>query len=248
MLNALIIDDEIAGAEALKKDLAMYCPDVKVLGIAHSADEAERKIKALSPSIVFLDVEMPHASGFDLLARFAEINFEVIFVTAYNDYALKAIKYNALDYLLKPVDPDELIAAVKKCETKLSKETKVHISKETLLSAIAQLQRSPKLPVSTQDGILYLDTDTIIRFEGNANYTDIHLLGGKKLMSSKTLKDFETVLSGQQFFRVHKGHLINLKYVAKYIKGEGGYVNMTDGASLEVSRQKKQELLSLLSL
>lgn len=247
MLTALIVDDEDAGAKALKKDLAMYCPDIRVMDIANSADEAEKKIKLLSPAIVFLDVEMPHASGFDLLARFNEIKFEVIFVTAYNEYALKAIKYNALDYLLKPVDADELMAAVKKCENKLAKGHNEQLTKETMLMAIAQLQRTPKLPVATQEGILYLDLDNIIRFEGNANYTDIHISGGKKIMSSKTLKDFEGLVEGQRFFRIHKAHLVNLKYATKYIKGEGGYLTMTDGSTLEVSRQKKQELLALLA-
>ena len=247
MPGAIIVDDEVSGVETLKKDLAKYCPEITVLGVAHSADEAEEKIKSLKPGLVFLDVEMPYASGFDLLARFKEINFEVIFTTAYNEYAIKAIKNNALDYLLKPIHPDELVAAVKKYMTKSAKEPKVEIKMENLVAAIAQLQKVQKLPVPTVDGVMYIDTTEITRLEGSHNYTNIHLVGGKKILSSKTLKDYEQLLAAQNFFRVHKTHLINLNHTVKYLKGEGGYVLMTDGASVEVSRQKKQELLSLLS-
>ena len=247
MPGAIIVDDEASGVETLKKDLAKYCPEITIMGVAHSADEAEEKIKSLKPGLVFLDVEMPYASGFDLLARFKEINFEVIFTTAYNEYAIKAIKNNALDYLLKPIHPDELVAAVKKYLTKSAKEPKVEIKIENLVAAMAQLQKVQKLPVPTVDGVLYIDTTEITRLEGSHNYTNIHLVGGKKILSSKTLKDYEQLLTAQNFFRVHKTHLINLNHTVKYLKGEGGYVLMTDGASVEVSRQKKQELLSLLS-
>src|SRR5581483_11414731 len=125
MINALIVDDEVSGVETLKKDIAAYCPEITVVGVAHSADEAEAKIKSLKPGLLFLDVEMPYVSGFELLSRFKEINFEVIFTTAYNEYAIKAIKNNALDYLLKPVHPDELVAAVKKYIAKTAKQPKV---------------------------------------------------------------------------------------------------------------------------
>src|ERR1700739_1127527 len=122
MLNAIIIDDEVSGAEALRKDIIAYCPEIKVTALAHTVDEAETKIRMQNPDLIFLDIEMPYANGFDLLKRFNEINFEVIFTTAYNEYALKAIKHNALDYLLKPIDHEELIVAVKKCTNKFSKK------------------------------------------------------------------------------------------------------------------------------
>jgi len=247
MLNAIIIDDEVAAAGALSKLLAKYCPDVKVLDIAHSADDGEKKINALNPDLVFLDVEMPHAGGFDLLRRFTDIKFNVIFTTAYSEYALKAIKHNALDYLLKPIDSDELIAAVKKCEEKQSKGQNDYVKVENLIAALTQANKVHKLPVPTTEEILYIDLDNIIRFEADSNYTIINLKGGKKMTSSKTLKEYEVMLVGQPFFRVHKTHIINLSQITKYIKGDGGFVVMTDGATIEVSRQKKAELLTMMA-
>ncbi|MGP8217338.1 MAG: LytR/AlgR family response regulator transcription factor [Bacteroidia bacterium] len=247
MLNAIIVDDEVSAAGSLNILLGKYCPGVKVLGIANSADQAETMINTLSPNLVFLDVEMPHADGFQLLARFKQISFDVIFTTAYNEYALKAIKHNALDYLLKPIDKDELIAAVKKCEEKKARGQVDYIKVENLLSSLAMGHKLQKLPVPTLEEILYVDMDNIIRFEADSNYTIIYLKVGKKLTSSKTLKEYELMLAGQSFFRVHKTHCINLTQITKYIKGDGGFVVMTDGATIEVSRQKKAELLALMA-
>jgi len=248
MLNAVIVDDEASGAGSLNILLGKYCPNVKVVGIASSADQAEKMINSLSPNLVFLDVEMPHADGFQLLSRFKKISFDVIFTTAYNEYALKAIKHSALDYLLKPLDKDELIAAVKKCEEKHSAGQSDFMKVENLLASLAQNQKVQKLPVPTIEEILYIDIDNIVRFEADSNYTMIYLKVGKKITSSKTLKDYEMMLSGQPFFRVHKTHFICLSEITKYIKGDGGYVVMTDGATIEVSRQKKAELLALMAI
>jgi two-component system LytT family response regulator len=246
MINAIIVDDEASGAGALNLLIGKYCPNVKVIGIAHSANEAEKKINSLSPNLVFLDVEMPHADGFQLLKRFNELNFDIIFTTAYNEYALKAIKHNALDYLLKPIDIDELKAAVKKCEDKQSKGETDFSKVQNLLSALSQ-QKVQKLPIPTPEEIVYVDIDDIVRCEADSNYTAIYMKDKRKITSSKTLKEYEQLLSEQPFFRIHKTHLINLACVARYIKGDGGYVVMNDGVSLEVSRQKKAELLALMS-
>lgn len=247
MLNALIVDDEVTGARILKTQLARYCPDVNVIGMAHSADEAEKKIAELSPNLLFLDVEMPNANGFDLLARFKNINFEVIFTTAHNEYAIKAIRHNALDYLLKPIGPDELIAAVKKCETKAANGKHDNLNIKNLVSAFTQSQKARRLSVPTLNEILYIDTDKIIRIEADSNYTKIFLTDKKNLTSSKTLKDYEDALEGQNFFRIHKTHLVNLSHIQKFIKTDGGYVLLSDGTSLEVARRKKDELLAILS-
>jgi len=247
MLNAIIVDDEASGAGSLKILLGKYCPDVKILGVASSADEAEKMINTLSPNLVFLDVEMPHADGFQLLGRFKKIDFDVIFTTAYNEYALKAIKHSAIDYLLKPIDKDELIEAVKKCEEKHSTGQNDFIKIENLLASLGHSQKVQKLPVPTIEEILYIDIDTIVRFEADSNYTLIFQKNGKKITSSKTLKDYEMMLTGHPFFRVHKTHFINLSQITKYIKGDGGFVVMTDGATIEVSRQKKAELLAMMA-
>ncbi len=245
MLNALIVDDEVLGAKTLESLLKMHCSNVNVMGIVHSADDAEKSITGISPDVVFLDIEMPFANGFDLLQRFKSHPFEVIFTTAYNEYAVKAIKHNALDYLLKPIIPEELVAAVKKCEEKKGKDGGGLKNLEKIISTLSQ--KVHKLPVPSPEGIVYLDPDNIVYLQGDINYTHIHLIQGNKITSSKTLKDFETQLSPKQFFRVHKANIINLSYVSKYIKGDGGEVIMSEGSSLEVSRHKKAELLALLS-
>lgn len=252
MLNALIIDDEVLGAKTLEALLRMHCANVNVMGIVHSADEAEKSITRVLPDVVFLDIEMPFANGFDLLQRFIRKEplgknhpFDVIFTTAYNEYAVKAIKHNALDYLLKPIVPEELIAAVKKCEEKKSGEPAGYKNLEKIISTLSQ--KVHKLPVPSPEGIVYLDPDNIVYLQGDVNYTHIHLIQGNKITSSKTLKDFEQLLPAKQFFRIHKANIINLGYVSKYLKGDGGEVVMAEGSSLEVSRQKKAELLALLS-
>jgi two-component system LytT family response regulator len=248
MLNAIIVDDEVSGAKGLERLLSRYCPSVEVIALAHSIDDAEQKITTLKPDIVFLDIEMPFGSGFDLLRRIKEINFEVVFTTAYSQYAIKAFKHNAIDYLLKPVDPDELIVAVKKCEQKKDKG-KIDLKRiEDLFTSLAQPNKIHKLPVNTQDGIIYLELAKVLRLEADGNYTIIHLAEGKQFTSSKTLKEYEEMLPSREFFRIHKTNLVNLNYIKQYIKGEGGEILLSDGTVLEVSRYKKSELLSLLSL
>jgi two-component system LytT family response regulator len=248
MLNALIVDDEESGAKGLGKLLTRYCPGVTLVGTAQSADEAEQKISALQPDLLFLDIEMPLGNGFDLLNRIKNKNFEVIFTTAYSQYAIKAFKHNAIDYLLKPVEPEELMAAVNRCAEKIGKESTNLKKIENLLLALRQPKKVNNLPVHTQEGIIYLETETVTRLEAYGNYTIIYLTGGRKFVSSRTLKEYEELLSEQQFFRVHKSNLINLSHVKQYMKGEGGEVLMSDGSLIEVSRYKKAELLTLLSL
>jgi two-component system LytT family response regulator len=247
MLNAVIVDDEDSGARGLQKLLNRYCPQVNVAGMAHSIDEAEQKISASNPDVVFLDIEMPFGSGFDLLSRMKNIHFEVIFTTAYSQYAIKAFKHNAIDYLLKPIDPDELMEAVKKCEEKKGRETLDLKKIENLFSSLSQTNKVQKLPVHTPEGIIYLEADKVLRLEADGNYTKIYLEGGQKYISSRTLKDYEEMFHPKEFFRIHKTHLVNLRHVKQYIKGEGGEVLMSDGTLLEVSRYKKNELLALLS-
>jgi two-component system LytT family response regulator len=245
MLNALIVDDEVPGAKTLETLLKIHCSNVNVIGLAHSADDAEKSITTTLPDVIFLDIEMPFANGFNLLQRFKNPSFDVIFTTAYNEYAVKAIRLNALDYLLKPIVPEELVAAVKKCEDKKSGNLNGFRNLEKIISDLSQ--KVHKLPVPSPEGIVYLDPDNIVYLQGDINYTHIHLIQGNKITSSKTLKDFEQLLSSKQFFRVHKASIINLSYVSKYMKGDGGEVIMSEGSSLEVSRHKKAELLSLLS-
>jgi len=247
MLTAIIVDDEVSGAKGLERLLNKYCPEVRVLTLVHSVDEAEQKIPALSPDMVFLDIEMPFGSGFDLLNRLQNNRFEVIFTTAYSQYAIKAFKHNAIDYLLKPIDPDELVEAVKRCEEKKGKEIMDFKKLENLFSSLAKPHKIQKLPIHTQEGIIYFDIDNVVRLQAYGNYTIIYLTEGKKITSSKTLKEYEEMFSNREFFRIHKTSLVNLLHIKQYHKGDGGEVLMSDGALLEVSRYKKGELLALLS-
>ncbi len=248
MLNAILVDDEASGLEALQILIGRFCPGVKIVGSAPSADVAEKLIREHKPDLVFLDIEMPFANGFDLLKRFDVIDFDVIFTTAYDHYAVQAFKHSAIDYLLKPVDSDELITAVGKCKDK-GKHGNPELSRlESIIGAMAQNKPKKKLSVSTVDGIIFLDSDQIIRLSADSNYTSIYLTNGKKVIASKTLKEFDEILLNMNFFRVHNTHLINLMYVEKYTKGEGGTVTMIDNSEVDVSRNKKNELLSLMSL
>jgi two-component system, LytTR family, response regulator len=267
MLNALIVDDEVSGTKGLERLLNKYCPGVKVLGHAQSIDEAEQKIVALMPDVVFLDIEMPFGSGFDLLNRLAKkdpskknMRFEVIFTTAYSQYAIKAFKHNAIDYLLKPIDPDELIEAIKRCEEKkgtpawpADRKALDYKKIESLISSFSQSGKVQKLPVHTLEGIIFIEASKVLRLEADGNYTNIYLVeglpgaSGKKYTSSRTLKEYEEMFPPREFFRIHKTNLVNLMHVTQYIKGEGGEVLMSDGTILEVSRYKKAELLALLS-
>jgi two-component system, LytTR family, response regulator len=247
MLNTIIVDDEVSGVEALEMLLERYCPAVKVMETAHSIDEAEKKISELLPDLVFLDIEMPFGSGFDLLGRLKNIRFEVIFTTAYSKYAIKAFKHSAIDYLLKPIDPEELIASVKRCEEKKSRETPDLKKIENLFRTLSQTGKINKMPVHTQEGIIYLEAEKVLRLEADRNYTTVYLTDGRKFISSRTLKEYEDILTLSEFFRIHKSNIVNLNYVKQYNKGEGGEVLMTDGSLLEVSRYKKAELLAILS-
>ena len=248
ILNAIIVDDEASGQEALEILIRKYCPDVKLIALASSADEAEKKILELKPDLIFLDIEMPFANGFELLQRFRDITFDVIFTTAYDQYAIKAFKHNAIDYLLKPVDTDELIPAVKKCQEKRLAGSLAFNRLDELMTSLNQIKTVKKLSVSTLDGIMFVDVDQVIRLAADSNYTNIFLASGKKIVASKTLKEFEEILMGHSFFRIHNTHLINLAFVEIYTKGEGGFVTMADSSVVEVSRNKKNDLLAALSL
>lgn len=247
MLKTIIIDDEPAGIETLEALLERNCPDVNLLATANTVKKAEQLLSSTSPDLVFLDIEMPYATGFELLGRLKNINFEVIFTTAFSQYAVKAFKHNALDYLLKPIDTDELIAAVSKCADKKKSKTTGNVNIGELLAAIEQPSKLTRVSVPMHDEILYLDSDDIIRLEADSNYTHIYLVNGKKITSSKTIKDYEGILGGMNFFRIHKTHIVNLKHTKKYTKGIGGSITMIDDTTLEVSKYRKNELMDALN-
>lgn len=232
----------------MEKVIAKLFPDLTVVGKAATVAEALLLIEETKPQLVFLDVMLNNESGFDLLQRLVNVSFETIFTTAHDEFAVKAFRFNALDYLLKPIDLDELEKAVEKAKAKLQSPLPPSLE---LFRNIVDAYRSPskklnKLSVPTADGFLLLPLDEIIYCESFGNYTNFYLLHNKKIVSSYTLKEYDELLGDQQFFRAHKSHLVNLAHVSKYIKGEGGTLLMSNGHEIEVSRRNKEALLKIL--
>jgi two-component system LytT family response regulator len=246
IIQAIIIDDENDGREALRIALERYFPDINVKRICESPDQGIEAIKTAKPDLVFLDVQMPHLSGFDLLKKVSPFDFEVIFVTAHDQYAIKAIRFSALDYLLKPVDIDDLRAAIQKVKERLEHKNTSQQYQSVLHNAQQNSGKIDRLAVPTQDGIEFFHTADIVYCEAQGSYTNILLKGKIKALVSRNLKDFENLLSDSGFCRVHHSFLINMSHVRKYVKGEGGYVVMTDDHYVDVSRRKKDEFLKLL--
>lgn len=243
MIDCLIIDDESDAREALKMAVEKYCPDVEILSACETPEKGLEEILNLHPDLVFLDVEMPGMSGFDLLQQLEEINFSVIFVTAYNRYAIKAIKFSALDYLLKPVDPDNLVNAVRKAK-EWQHQKELTFRYQSVISNIENQQLNmDKLAIPDSEGIIFVETENIICCRADGNYTTLYLSDRKTILVSKPLKDFETILSNHGFSRVHHAALINMKHIQKYVKGDGGYVILSDNHHVDVSRRKKETFL-----
>jgi two-component system LytT family response regulator len=242
MIRAIIIDDEEDARESLRLTLEAFCSEVEIISFCSSGEQGLKAIRNYQPDLVFLDVQMPHMSGFQLLEKLENINFKIIFVTAYDQYAIKAIKFSALDYLVKPVDADELINAIGRL-----KNQQIQSDKDLYTDRISSLFGYPgktrKLAVPTSDRIHFLDLNDIIFFEANGNYTLLHLKGNKSILASKTLKEFELLLDEENFCRVHHAALINLDHVQEYFRGEGGYVRLIEGHHVDVSRRRKEEFL-----
>lgn len=242
-LKAIIVDDEEASRDTLNNYLIKYCPDVEVVSIADSVKTGIEAIGKYDPDIVFLDVEMPYGNAFDLLDQVKDPGFETVFVTAFSQYALKALNLSAAYYILKPIEIDELIKAVEKI--KEQKEKKSHsfhtkILIENIQTANKQLQ---KVVLPMMDGFEVIQVRDIIRCEANDNFTHFVLTDKRKLLICRTLKFYEELLTEYGFVRIHKSHLINLEHVKKYLKGKGGQVVMSDNSVADVSPNKKDELL-----
>jgi len=244
MLTAIIVDDELKGRIALKQKLQDYCPMVEILGEASDGAEGITLIEKLKPQILFLDIEMPRMDGFEMLRQIDNKDFHIIFTTAYDQYAIKAIKYAAFDYLLKPVDIEELKAAVDKAHQRTTQLTSKKL--ETLEHNLQSLQTLNKLAIPTLEGYLFFDISHIIHLEAQSNYTAIYFTDYPKLIASRTLKDFEDLLPSEIFFRPHHSHIINLNYIKRYIKGDGGQIEMQNGNFVTVARRKKDEFLKTI--
>ena len=245
MVTAIIIDDEAKGRLALRQKLKEYCPDIRLEGEAEDGEEGLKLIEEHQPDIVFLDIEMPKLNGFDMLLRLQRKDFHLIFTTAYDHYAIKAIRFAAFDYLLKPVDIEELKAAVEKI--RLSGQ---EINNGRRLETLAHNLQTAlnKIAISTLEGLLFFDLNDIIHIEAQSNYTVFSFSNRPRLTVSRTLKEFEDLLPPEQFFRSHHSHIINLQYIKRYMKGDGGQIELRNGELVDVSRKKKEEFLKLLGM
>lgn len=242
ILKTIIVDDEPDAVNFIDSIVREYCPKLEVVGKASSAKDGSKLIIEKTPDIVFLDVEMPHGSGFDLLANFPEKTFEVIFITAFNHYAIKAIKFSAVDYILKPININEFIQAVDKVIDKRSN----HSNRGGSFSALLENVRSTlpgKLAIPTSEGMEYLNTKEILRVEADRSYSWFFLTDRRKILVSRNLKEYQELLSDRNFFRTHNSHLINLEHVKKYIRHEGGAVELIDGSQVPISRGKRDLFL-----
>lgn len=244
MIKAIIIDDIEKARLTLKKDLEEYAPEVRVIGEAGGVVEGVKLLKNMRPDVLFLDIQMQDGSGFDLLDLLNEIPFKIIFITASDAHAIKAFRYAAVDYLLKPVDPDELVIALNKCRGQKLNETE----KYKLLNDSLKDRQKPheRLALHTQDKIHIVNICDIIRCESSINYTEFFFQNGKKLLVTRTLKDFEDLLTDHGFYRVHQSFLVNTMYIKEFSKADGGFLLMSDGSSIPVSTRRRPGVMKML--
>ncbi len=245
MIRCVLIDDEKNALEMMEWLLKTYCPQVEIVGMCDSSEQGVETIHKVKPDVIFLDIEMPNMNGFDMLEKFERLFFDVVFCTAYDQFAIKAFKYSALDYLLKPVDPEDLKATVKRIEEKKSFPSREQF--DLLFQTIKQGSRATpqRIALTTGDGLIFVPTADIIYCEAESNYTNVVLSGGKKILVSKVLKEIDEALSGPDFYRIHSSFLININRIKKFVRGDGGYIIMDNDATVSVSRSKRQEFMEL---
>lgn len=241
MIRAVILDDEVKGSSLLMHKLSAFPDLIHVERVFNDPQQALAEIQQLKPDVLFLDVEMPQMNGFQFLENLGQFDFEVIFVTAYNVYTLDALRANALDFLLKPVNPDELACALNKLSVRIE-------SKRKLIQLPQPTERPPqsRLALPTVEGIYFVKKEEIIKVEAMSNYSVFNIATGSKIIVSKTLKEFESLLEEEQFVRVNRSVIVNLDYVVRYRKGDGGTLELIDGAEIEVSASRKNILIDRL--
>jgi two-component system LytT family response regulator len=241
MIKTMLIDDEPRGLSALRRLLELNCPDIRIIGECQDAQSAAELIPVLDPELIFLDVAMPDKNGFDLLNELSPIRFEIVFVTAHNQYTIQAFRYSAVDYLLKPVEEDLLIEAVRRAGVRIANRTSAN-QVETFLYNLRKLQTPAemKLCIADMKGFRVVDLSDVIYCESESSYTIFHLLNGQRITASKSIMEYEQMLEHSAFCRIHKSFLVNLHHIREYIRGEGGSVVLTNELTIEVSRRKKE--------
>jgi two-component system LytT family response regulator len=246
MVQILIVDDEKRARETIGKIIKLYCANAVVVAEAGNVAEATEAIAKHKPDLVLLDINMPGGNGFDLLKQFGTIDFKLVFITAYEEHAVKAFKFSALDYILKPVNPDELVEAVNKAQSQIEKDN-LSLKLTAFISNIDNIAReAKKIVLKTSESIHVVNVHEIIRCEADRNYTSFFIEGGKKILVSNTLKEYDEMLSLSHFFRAHQSHLVNINYIERYEKKEGGFLIMKDKSEVPVSVRRKETLLKLL--
>jgi two-component system LytT family response regulator len=246
-LITAIIDDEPDAVDFISSIITEYCPDLEVSGKAYNVRDGVSLINEIKPELVFLDVEMPNGTGFDLLSHFPKKNFDVVFITAFNHYAIQAIKFSAVDYILKPINITEFIEAVNKVVSKRSSNSSVANENFEILLENLRTSFPTRLVIPTSDGREYLNPKDIIRIEADRSYSWFFITDKRKILVSKHLKEFQDLLNDRNFFRPHNSHLINLEFVKKFVRQDGGYIVMTDGSQIPVSRNRKDLFLAHMS-
>lgn len=247
MIKCVLVDDESNSLEMMEWLLKTYCPQVSIEAMCGSAESGIKAINSFRPDVVFLDIEMPHMNGFDMLEQFERLSFDVVFCTAYDQFAIKAFKYSALNYLLKPVDPEDLKETLRRIEQKRAIPTKEQI--DLLMSGIRDSQKPTvqRIALTANDGLIFVSTSDILYCQAESNYTSVVLTNNRKILVSRVLKDIDEALSGPDFYRVHNSFLVNLNHIQKFVRGDGGYVIMNDGKSIGISRSRRQDFMDLFS-
>ena len=247
MLKAIIVDDEKHCSDRLGMLLHKHLKSVQVIKICSTITEAKRAIENENPDVVFLDIQLNDNTGFDLLSQIKNINFEVIFTTGYDNYAIKAFKFSALDYLLKPIDKDDLKESINKLKKQEGLKNTIQKIETLFHNFKNNVGHSKRLAIPTLEGLIMVDATKIIHLQSDINYTHIFISSGKKITTPKTLKYFNEILDMPYFFRIHKSHMVNLSFVESYRKGKGGHVVLTNGSKLEVAVRRKEQLLQKLN-
>ena len=245
MIKTIIVDDENHCIQTLRYDLTKHCPNVDVVATASTGEEALSLINSLHPDLVFLDIEMPGMSGFELLSRLSPVNFDIIFVTAYDHYAIQAFRYAAVDYLLKPVVDSQLEEAVARVTANRgSPDDSGQL--DALLHNLKDGLRSPRIALPTGRGIDFVNAEDILYCVADSNYTHVHMFEGKKYIIAKTLKTVHQLLESLEFFRIHQSYLINMQHVRRYMRDDGGYVVMSNDFRIPIAKRRKEEFMALL--
>jgi two-component system, LytTR family, response regulator len=247
MIRCVIVEDEIKSRETLKGLLERFCPEVLVSAEADGYLSGKKAIEEHKPDMVFLDIEMPDGSGFKLLQSLDNIDFELVFTTAYEQFAIKAIRYSALDYLLKPISPDELIAAVEKVKQQKIKKNNLKNIQVLLSNMKPGALESKKIILNTSEKIHVVEIDNILRCESDNYYTHFYFENDGHLLISKTLKEVESLLEGNNFIRPHKSHLINIRFIRNFSRDDGGMITLSDETKIPVSRRKKEKILEIIN-